>query len=236
MRNWETETGRYINRIENVSELLDKVSEPPVHIPKGPLTNQPTELQSYVHRAVHFLQLGSWIRARETTSAILQLWEHGNISAAAPLVRLVYEIWAVTNFLVIKLEKYQANKNIETLAKVVNKVFEGAKIEILMPWGSPATEAPVHVLDAFRELSNSHSHAMNKYEYLCESSHPNYPRYIELWLLGKEGDNWTNDKVFNRGHELLESTTSALEEAVTGLNISIEKGFELCGEYYKLNA
>ena len=91
MRNWETETGRYICRIANVSELLDKVSEPPVHIPKGPLSDQLTELQSYIHRAVHFLQLSAWIRARETTAGILQLWEHGNISAAAPLVRLVYE-------------------------------------------------------------------------------------------------------------------------------------------------
>ena len=36
--------------------------------------------------------------------------------------------------------------------KVVNKVFEGAKVEVLLPWGASAAETPVHILEAMRAL------------------------------------------------------------------------------------
>jgi len=132
-------------------------------------------------------------------------------------VRLVYEIWAVTNYLVNALNKFGENKDTTKLSKVVNKVFEGAKIVVLLPWGSAASESPIHVLDGFRELDKSHDKAMERYEYLFESSHPNYPRYMELWLLGKAGDNWSNDVVYKRGHELLDNNVPALEESVSGI-------------------
>jgi hypothetical protein len=101
-----------------------------------------------------------------------------------------------------------------------------------MPYGTPASESPIHVLDSMRSLNKKYPGALSKYEYLCESSHPNFPRYIEWWLVGKAGDNWSNKIVQERGHELLDNTITALRESVSGINYSVKSGLTTCGSLY----
>jgi len=64
--------------------MLDSIAERPVNIPKGPVSEQTSELQFLVYRAVNYLELGSWIRSSETVTAIVILWKDGSISSAAP--------------------------------------------------------------------------------------------------------------------------------------------------------
>ena len=213
--------------------ILQSDAPLPQDIPKGPLDTHPSQLQSLLHRATHFIELGAWLRTRETSEAVISLWRDGSMSAVTPLIRLVFEIWSVSYYLVLAIEKYNKEKDMEKLSKVVNKVFEGVKTEVFLPYGAPASETPIHVLDSIRALNKVNSNALAVYEYLCESSHPNYPRYMEWWLLGKAGDNWSNDVVYNRGHQLLENTVAAFEQSVSGIKETTTKGFNLCGRLYK---
>jgi len=233
MTDWHTESNKYTARLNMVLSIVQSDKKRPKEIPEGPLNEAPTQLQSLLHRAAHFFELGACLRTRETVHAIDVLWGNGSLSAVSPLVRIIYEIWGVSNFLFLALENYEKISDIEKLGKVVNKVFEGVRSEVLMPYGTPASEMPIHVLDSVRLLNKEHSNALTTYEYLCESSHPNYPRYIEWWLLGKEGDNWSNKVVQKRGHELLENTVKALEQSVEGVNLKARNGLDICGKLYK---
>ena len=233
MTNWIDETAKYSQRWEDLLNNLPTQAPHPSQIPHGPLDQKPTPLQSLMHRASDFFEVGAWYRTRETTNAVSALWQNGSLSAVAPLVRLVFEIWAVAYSLRMALEDYQKSKDLEKLAKIVNKIFEGVKSEVLLPYGVPASETPIHILDAVRFLRSIYPNAVETYEYLCEAAHPNFPRYIEWWLVGKEGDNWSNKTVQKRGHELLDKTVSAMETSVLGVKEAVEQGLALSGIMYE---
>jgi len=55
---------------------------------------------------------------------------------------------------------------------------------------------------------------------------------MEWWILGKSGDNWTNETVQKRGHELIDKTVKAVEESVTGIVKETTYGLEICGYLY----
>jgi hypothetical protein len=130
------------------------------------------------------------------------------------------------------LRHYLDSKDPNSLSRTVNKLFEGVRSEVLLPWGSPASEKPIHVLDAIRSLQQVYPEAIQTYEDLCESAHANLPRFMEWWHLGKAGDNWSNETVQKRGHVLLSKTVSAVELAVSGTVTEVKEGMKLCGQIY----
>ncbi len=232
MVNWKSETGQYIPRLE---ALIAKASISPPHppnIPSPPLESRPSELQSILHRAVSAYEIGVWIRTKETIEAILLLWREGYLSAAASLARILFEFWGLSYYLTQAVTSFQQNNKLEQLSKVVNKVSEGVRSEVIMPWGIPASEKPVHVMDTIRELNKIYPQAIEAYDNLCESAHSNQPRYFEWWLLGKNGDNWTNQTVQKRGHILIEKTIQLLERCIHGINEAVNNGLHLCGKLY----
>ncbi len=233
MNNWKKETACYLPRIERLLKELQPAIVWPPQIPHGPLNKPPLPLQSILYRAANYFTVGCWCRAKETTGAILDLWHNGYLSAVGSLARLLFELWAMSHYLRQTIEQFEKDSDFRKFFKVVNKIFEGVRSEVLLPYGVPASETPIHILDAIRTLRAVYPQAIETYNDLCESSHPNFPRYMEWWFIGKEGDNWSNPTVQKRGHALLCNTISAVERAVTGLREDVERGLKLCGKLYE---
>jgi hypothetical protein len=232
MKNWQTETSIYVPRLQTALRCVTLRPPIPANIPPGPLGDPPSFLQSVIHRAATFYELGVWYRTRETMEAIIVLWREGYVSSAAALTHLVFELWGASHFMTDGLRMFDQHKDIARLAQVVDRLYEGVRSEVLLPWGTPASEKPIHVLDTIRSLSQTFPDAMVVYETLCESAHANQPRFMEWWLLGTGGDNWTNETVQSRGHTLITKTVDAMEKATIGIKTETEIGMKLCGELY----
>jgi hypothetical protein len=232
MKTWQTELVIYIQRLETALANISPCPPYPPTIPYAPLDRKPSPLQAVIHRAVVFIELGSWARTRETTEAISILWKGGYISSGAVLGRSLFELWGVTRCLSDSLSSFVENNDFEKLEQKVNKIFEGVRSEVLMPWGAGASETPIHVLDAIRGLKAIYPNALSAYEDLCESAHANQPRFMEWWHLGKNGDNWTNETVQKRGHVLLERTVDAIEAAILGVKEESIRGLDICSRLY----
>jgi len=232
MKTWQSKVSTYVDRLRIALEHLDAGPPYPPNIPEGPMGTTPTVLQSVIHRSVTFYALNAWNRARETTQALVGLWSEGYLSSGAALARLLFEIWGVSRLMSDGLRHFLDSKDLDNLLKIVNKLFEGVRSEVLLPWGSPASEKSIHVLDAIRALQQIYPEAMQAYEDLCESAHANQPRFMEWWFIGKSGDNWSNETVQKRGHMLLSKTVGAVELAVSGIVTEVEEGMGLCGQIY----
>ena len=164
--------------------------------------------------------------------SIITLWQEGYLASGAALARLVFEIWGACHCMTGAIQTFANQKDVGPLVRTVNKLFEGVRDEVILPWGTPASEKPIHVLDTIRSLGQDFPGAMALYEGLSESAHANQPRFLEWWVLGKAGDNWTNSTVQARGHVLMSETVEAMEKAVLGIKTATEMGTTLCGELY----
>jgi len=164
--------------------------------------------------------------------ALTILWAEGCLSPEATLARLLFEIWGASRLMSEGLQAYVESKDLEDLSKTVNKLFEGVRSEVLLPWGQPALEKPIHVLDAIRSLQRVKPEVMQTYDDLCESAHANLPRFMEWWHLGKAGDNWPNQTVEKRGHLLLNKTVTAVEMAASGMLAELREGMRMCEQIY----
>ncbi len=231
MKTWQGEISTYLDRLRNALEQFDAPPHSP-NIPEGPTGTAPTVLQSVIHRSVTFYNFGAWNRARETTEALVTLWSGGYLSPGAALSRILFEVWGVSLLMSNGLRHFLDAKDVNSLSTTVNKLFEGVRSEVLLPWGTPASEKPIHVLDAIRALQPVYPEAMQTYEDLCESAHANQPRFMEWWVMGKAGDNWSNETVQKRGHMLLNKTVGAVELAVSGIVREVAEGMILCEQIY----
>ncbi len=232
MKTWQTEINPYIQQLGLILAKVSKPSPHPDNIPHGPLDTCPSRLQSIIHRASAFYELGAWTRAKESTEALILLWREGYLSHGTIIVRLLFEIWGSSRCMSKAISSFLDSKEIERFEQKVNKIFECVRSEVFMQWGTPAAEKPIHVLDTIRVLMPDFPQAMEIYEDLCESSHANQPRFMEWWFLGKSGDNWTNKTVQKRGHTLIKKTVEATEVAVTGIVVEVENGLTICGDLY----
>ena len=233
MNNWINETEIYLPRLNSAVESIYKELQVPINIPNSPLEIKPTYIQNIIQRAFTFLQIGALERSREIVSAINYLWKEGFFSTVGTLTRLLFELWSVTYYLRISLEHYKVNMEMDQLGKIVDKIFEGVRSEVLLPWGATAHETPIHILDAIRALNAENPNVIETYNDLCESNHPNLPRYLEWWFIGRRGNNWRNQTVQSRGHSLLLKTVEIIETSVIGVTHETERGYELCQELYK---
>ncbi len=233
MTTWKSETSSYLPRLQELWILVTDEPARPSAVPYGPLDAQPSQLQGVLHRAVTFYELGLWLRMRETMASVLCLWKEGYLSAAGSLVRLLFELWASCEYQTDAIRNFEKDGDLEKLNRIVDRLFEGVRDEVLLPWGQPASEKPIHVMDTIRYLDSISPGAETTYNQLCESSHANQPRFLEWWFTGRFGDNWSNPTVQTRGHALIERTVSTAESAVRGTITSARSGLERCGELYE---
>lgn len=229
---WQTETGRYLPRLEGLWDLVAAEPPHPSVIPRGPTNEPPSPVQGTIHRAVTFYELGLWLRTREITASLLCLWREGHLSTAGSLVRLLFELWAACEYQTAAIREFGKNGDLPKLTKTVNRLFEGVRDDVLLPWGAPASEKPIHVMDTIRHLESVFPGSEATYSQLCESSHANQPRFWEWSVTGRLGDNWSNATVQTRGRTLLENTVGAAEQAVRETISGVRAGLELCANLY----
>lgn len=232
MTDWSVETARYLPALDRAVALLNAPPGRPENIPRGPFDVALTPLQAVLYRAVTFYEVGLWLRSRETLQALRLLWQEGHLSSAATLARVIFELWGACHYQTRALQRFSSDQDLEPLAKVVSRLFEGVRDEVLMPWGAPAAEQPIHVMDLVRVLGAVEPRSEAMYNDLCESSHANQPRFLEWWFAGRLGDNWTNEVVQRRGHELLGRTVLTVQKAADGLVQEAAIGFRICGLLY----
>lgn len=230
MQNWQSETNRYLADIDKIIEDVDTVDWTVINLPTPPLSEPPTLLQSIAFRVVGYYRNAVIYRTHETMLSIRVLWQNGHFASAAYLIRLLVEIWAASHYQVTILHKYTGDspKDMQWLDRYTRKLSEGTRHPVLMPWGSPAAETPIHVMDIIRELKSLEPNIEKMYAELCESAHANQPRYLEWMFIGSLGDNWTNDTVRHRGHKLISETLSILRICVDGLVRDTNDGLCRC--------
>ena len=232
MTDWSVESGKYLPALNQALALVNVAPRRPENIPPGPLDHALTPLQSVLYRAVSLYEVGLWLRGRETLQALKLLWTEGFLSPAAALARLMFELWGACHYQTRALTRCRSDHELEPLTKVIDKLFEGVRDEVLLPWGVLAGEKPIHVLDLVRALEADEPGSEAMYNDLCESSHANQPRFLEWWLTGKPGGNWPNEVVQRRGHELLGRTVSTVRKATEGLVQDATDGLQMCELLY----
>ena len=97
-RSWENEIVGYQEAVRRILEAALSDLDLPPHMPPMPLDKIPHPA-NWCYRAFIFYRFGSVLRVREAIESIRLLLSEGYLSATAPLIRLVFEIHAITHYL-----------------------------------------------------------------------------------------------------------------------------------------
>ncbi|MEI9477828.1 MAG: hypothetical protein WCO26_14800 [Deltaproteobacteria bacterium] len=243
MRTWKDEVVRYQATVQRILDAALQDLDFPPHMPPLPVdpTIPSSPFTSWCYRAFIFYQLGSVSRTRETIESIRILLSEGYLSAAAPLIRLVFEVHAITNYLTETMkgllelvripEDRRSKEETNHYLRQIDRVFEGVRSPVIMPRGEEASETPIHIRGAIRLLYSQE--AENDYDFLCEGSHPNLPQYMQWQLAGKLGDNWSNDVAREHCHALLTRSFEILEDSTRKLRENVLTGVDCCDSIEK---
>jgi hypothetical protein len=240
-RTWKDEIVRYQATVQRILDAALKDLDLPPHMPPMPLEAIPSPFTGWCYRAFVFYRFGSVCRTREAIESIRSLLSEGYLSATAPLIRLVFEVHAMTSYLTETMksllelvripEDNRSKKKTDHCLRQIDRVFEGVRSPVIMPRGDEASESPIHIKDAIRELHSQE--AENDYDFLCEGSHPNLPQYMQWQLAGKLGDNWSNDVAREHCHALLTRSFAILEASTRKLRENVLIGIDCCDSIMK---
>lgn len=243
MRTWKDEIIRYQAIVQRILDTALHDLDLPPHMPPLPVdpTTPRTPFTGWSYRAFIFYRFGSVSRTRETIESIRILLSEGYLSAVAPLIRLVFEVHAITNYLTETMkdllelvripEGSRSKEKTNHCLRKIDRVFEGVRSPVIMCWGAEASETPIHISDAIRILNSQE--AKNNYDFLCEGSHPNLPQYMQWQLAGKLGDNWSNDVARKQCHTLLSRSFEILEDSTRVLRENVLTGVDCCDSIEK---
>jgi hypothetical protein len=235
-RTWKDEIFEYQEIVQRTLDAALQDLDMPLHMPPMPLDTIPSPFTGCCYRAFIFYRFGSVFRVREAVESIRIVLSEGYLSAAAPLIRLTFEIHALTNYLTETMKDLlelvriaepsrSKEKTIHCLNKI-DRIFEGVRSPVVMPRGDLASQRPIHIRDAIRLLHSEE--AENDYDFLCEGSHPNLPQYMQWQLAGKLGDNWSNDVAREHCRVLLRRSFGILEESSRKIRENVLIGVDCC--------
>ncbi len=240
-RTWKDEVVRYQVTVQRILDAALQDLDLPPHMPPLPLDTIPSPFADWCYRAFIFYRVGAICRTREAIESIRILLSEGYVSAAAPLIRLVFEVHAIANYLTETLkglleqvripEDNRSKEKTDHCLIKIDRVFEGVRSPVVMPRGEEASESPIHIKEAIRLLYSQE--AENDYDFLCEGSHPNLPQYMQWQLAGKLGDNWSNDVAREHCHALLTRSFGILENSTHRLRENVLIGIDCCDSIMK---
>lgn len=241
MRTWKSETREYREIVRALLAQLPIDAALPIGMPSLPLGREPNPIECSCYGAYSYLRFGVILRIREIVEGISTLLSGGHVGPTAPLIRLVFEISVVSQYLTDTLKSLadllelpEANRSvarIEVLLRRISRIHEGVRSPVVLPWGHLAGEKPVHIHKLIQELGGD---AAGDYDFLCEGCHPNLPQYYQWQLAGNVGDNWDNDTAARYCHELLARAFGILQTSVTDAVLASELALELCRRVYGL--
>ncbi len=89
----------------------------------------------------------------------------------------------------------------------------------------------INVMDFVRSLADIYPQAEDVYDFLCESCHPSYLRLTTWSMVGPPLQNWTNEKFRKQGHDLIDKTLYAVEQALEGIAFDAAETLDLSLTY-----
>lgn len=230
MEPWEEETSRYRKRLAQVENWKPALSSLIERLPDIPLSYIPSTQGSIAIQLSLFV-LGCMTFADQATTAFLTLWRNGIFTTISLPARLLYELWGATHFAGQTLAQMQASGEVEQALAKTRRLLLGVRSEVQLPWGGFSDETSIHVMDFVRSLADIYPQAEETYDFLCESCHPSYLRLTTWSLAGPPLQNWTNEKFREHGHNLIDRTLEAVEQALQGIAYDTTKTLELALPY-----
>lgn len=213
-------------RVENWKPDLSDLT---ARLPDIPLSYDPG-IQGLAAINLSLFVLGCRAFADQATKTFLTLWRNGMFTTISLPARLIYELWGATHFARQTAAQMQDSDEIETLARI-QRLLMGARSEVQLPWGGTTNTTSIHVMDFVRSLADTDPQAEETYDFLCESCHPSYLRLTTWSLAGPPLQSWTNEKFRGQGHNLIDRTLKAVEQALQGIAYDTTKTLELALSY-----
>jgi hypothetical protein len=230
MELWEEETSRYHERLTRIETWEPDLSDLVTRLPDVPLNYEPSTPELIAIDLSLFV-LGCMTFAGHATTAFLTLWRNGMFATLSLPARLIYELWGATHFAKQTVTLMRDSGKIEQALMRSQRLVIGARSEVQFPWGGTTHAKSIHVMDLVRALTDVYPQAEDTYAFLCESCHPSYLRLTTWALAGPPLHNWTNEKFRERGHNLIDRTLQAVEQAFKGIAIDTKMTLGLALSY-----
>lgn len=219
---WRKEIKPYLERLRLATGLNQDIKDKLKG--KWPGVFWPNETSGEAERLAILLVLyavnmfTSCIKVREV---VADQWEKG-IFIVVPLnTRFVYEIWGAIHFSRIILSRLIEHDDVEREQKIVNRLTQGARSDVMLPWGDLTNEQSYSVMEFIRCLKDVYDEATETYYFLCEAAHPNFVQSKYFEMAGPPAPNWSNHKFKEHAHTLLEKTLAAFEKASYGMELDV---------------
>jgi hypothetical protein len=219
MEQWEINTSRYVERIGNLADVLDDTL---TTVGRLRITQWGDDHIPPV-RTHLLIQLALFVSGSAQTIDQLvdhtgRLWADGRMVGVSPLVRLVFEYWGAIVFANdIAMKLLQDGGDIDAVTERCVRLTSGSRSPVRLPWGDMTTARAYSVMEFVRRLADDQPDALQRYDFLCEASHPSFFQHFYFVMASKRYDNWSNEVFAAHAHELLEKTVSSLELAIAGV-------------------
>ncbi|MFC2004321.1 hypothetical protein ACFLUK_02125 [Chloroflexota bacterium] len=230
MELWEEETSRYHERLTQVKNWIPNLSHLIERMPDIPLTYTPST-QGIIAINLSLFVLGCMTFANQAATTFLILWRSGIFTTISLPARLMYELWGAAHFAGQTLTQMQDSGKVEQALAKSRRLTIGARSEVQLPWGGTSDERSIHVMDLVRSLTDIYPQAEDTYGFLCESCHPSNLRLMTWSMAGPPLQNWTNKKFRDHGHNLIDRTLQAVEQALEGIALDTTKTLVLALPY-----
>ena len=217
MENWQEHTNRYLDRTVRLREPLARLGKALQPLPPAPLDFE-LSARGRIHYQLCIAVIGGVRSADELCSSIEALWISGRFLTISLSVRLLIEMWGAVEFARREImEKLEQTNDLEAAQRKISRFLLGANSDVPLPWGGVSGKNLVHVMEMVRQAEVASPGTKANYDFLCDASHPCYLQHTYLMLAGSKHDNWSNSMFAAYGHQMLDRTLKAAEDATKGI-------------------
>ncbi len=230
MELWEKETAQYRERLAHIENWLPDLTNLLRRLPDLPLTYDPSK-SGIVALQLSMFAIGCISTANQAVEAFSNLWGKGLFPTISLPARLIYELWGATHFAKKTLLQMQHSGDVDKALACAQRLVLGARSEVQLPWGGITNVNSINVMDFVRSLADIYPQPEDVYDFLCESCHPSYLRLTTWSMVGPPLQNWTNEKFRKQGHDLIDKTLYAVEQALEGIAFDAAETLDLSLTY-----
>jgi hypothetical protein len=232
---WGEETGIYLKRLDAAAEVSEELNA--IYKKYWPgcffSTSDPSDSASIA------LQLGVYASNIYSTSLRVSMeipnqWRKGIFVLVPMSVRFIIENWGAIHFARQTLDRLITHNDVEREKNRVKRLLFGSKnFPVRLPFigEATATNESFSVMCFIKSLSDVSPKSIEDYNFLSEASHPNFIQSYYFQLAGPPLPNWSNDNYKKHGHQLLERTVQAIEQAACGIQTDMIHILELASQH-----
>ena len=229
---WKGETSIYLSRIDEVLQLNEELKNTikrnwlRKRCP-GPAVSDASTLAIRIALYANSIFSVTF----QSFPEIRTLWSSGQFVFVPLVVRYIYECWGAVHYSKKTLQRLILEENIERELNRVNRLTNGSRSEVQLPFGGYANETSINVLTFIQSLSDIDAESEKKYAFLSEACHPNMFQSTYFQMAGPPSSNWENEKFKEHGHKLLEETVSIIESISSGIQDDLSEILESSEKY-----